>query len=122
MIAFSIFLNMIVLLFSLVWLYRSNKSVSILFGIVFSFLGLTFVSFVVSFLLESEFLSGIIYLIIAGINALVFWLIGMVLIFTSSLKKNVGSYVSRIGILSLVLLIPIGLVVVFDGVSLKIGG
>ncbi len=118
----SIILNIVVLFICLRWLYKSNRNNGVLTGIVFTFIGGTFFSFIFALALEHDFMDGVTHLIIAGGSAIIFWLLSIVILLTQTNKISPAEKFAKISITSIVILLPLLIYLMIFNMTLKIGG
>ena len=104
------------------WLHKSNKNSAVLMRIVFTFIGGTFICFIIALVLENEYLDGLSHLIVAGGSAAIFWLSSIILLLTQPNKTNFEEKLGKMLIMSIVILVPLLIYLLISNASFKIGG
>lgn len=118
----AILLHVGVLFLCLLWLYRSTLSNGVLFGIVASFIGGTVLAFVVALAVAHDYLDGLGHLTVAGRSAVLFWLLALIVLFTKGMRFSVGEMMTKLAIVSIVILLPAMIYVLIANMNFKIGG
>ena len=118
----SILLYIALLFLCLRWLHRSQRTPGQMISMSFSFMGGSLFSFALSLMLDNEYLEGITHLILLSLFSVLFWLMGLVLIWRARSETPKDSKIIASMIISLVLALPILTYALLANASLKIGG
>jgi Zn-dependent protease with chaperone function len=93
-----------------------------LLKIICSFILGTFISFVLAFVFDNEYLQGVAHLITSGGSAVVFWLTSIILLFISKHKTSTADRLGKVLLMSMVLVVPVLIYSLISNMSFKIGG
>ncbi|WP_421752850.1 hypothetical protein [Croceimicrobium sp.] len=118
----SILLYLVLLFLCLRWLHGSQKTPGQMISISFSFMGGSLFSFAFSLMLDNEYLEGITHLILLSLFSVLFWLIGLVIIWKAKPEILRDTKIIASMIISLVLVLPILTYALLANANLKIGG
>jgi VIT1/CCC1 family predicted Fe2+/Mn2+ transporter len=121
----NILLNLILLSLGIAWFNRRQKSETTkpVLPVILAYIGGAIFLFVLSLVIQSDYLDGILYILSGGLSLFMFWIYTTVaIIYRHNKMKTTGSVLPDLA-QSAILLVPI-LILFFlvSGAQLKIGG
>ena len=121
----SIILNITAFIICIIWFQRrmNSESKKLILPVVLTYLLSALLAFIISFFVESEYLDGIIYLVIAGISILIFWIWTTIVIIMKNVKSSSQKHiVGDLAQNTILIVVPLLLWLWISNMSLKIGG
>jgi hypothetical protein len=123
----AIILNLIVFTTCIIWFHRliSNPENKLILPVILVYLASAIGSFVLSFILQHDYLDGLLHIIISGISILLFWFwTTIALIVKRASNKQVKLLLTDLAQTSVLLIVPLAALLIISNstFSLKIGG
>lgn len=121
----AIILNFIAFIACIIWFHRliQQPGNKLILPVVLVYLAGVIFSFIFSFLLQHDYLDGLIHMIVSGISILAFWLWTSLVIIVKYAKKDQSRFL-LIGLAqtSALLIVPLAIALLISNASFKIGG
>ncbi len=121
----NILLNLVLLSLGVFWFNRRQTSEisKPVLPVILSYIGATIFLFVLSLVIQSDYLDGILYILSGGLSLFIFWIYTTVaIIYRHNKMKATGSVFPDLAQSALLLVPILILCALMSGAQLKIGG
>jgi hypothetical protein len=121
----NIILNIILLGLGVIWFNHRQKSETRkpVLPVILAYIGGTLFVFFMSFVLQSDYLDGILYILCGGLSLLAFWIwTSISIIYKNTRAKTTGYIFTELAQCALLLVPILILCASLSGARLKIGG
>ncbi|WP_430406071.1 hypothetical protein [Fluviicola sp.] len=121
----AIILNLIAFTACIIWFHRliGKPGNKLILPVILVYLASTIISFMLSFAFQSDYLDGLLHIIISGVSILLFWLWTTIALIVKHLKNDQFKHLLiDLAQTSSLLIVPIFIVLMLSNASFKIGG
>ncbi len=121
----AIILNFIAFIGCIIWFHRliQKPGHKLILPVILVYLAGVIFSFILSFVLQHDYLDGLLHMIISGVSILIFWLwTTIVLIVKYAKRDQIRLLLIDLAQTSALLIVPLAIVLLISNASFKIGG
>ncbi|WP_341902558.1 hypothetical protein [Fluviicola taffensis] len=121
----AIILNLIAFTACIIWFHRliGKPGNKLILPVILVYLASTIISFMLSFAFQSDYLDGLLHIIISGVSILLFWLWTTIALIVKHLKNDQFKHLLiDLAQTSSLLIVPLFIVLMLSNASFKIGG